>query len=430
MKTELIELSPTRRRLQVEVPAADVAATFQDLLREHRKRVLLPGFRPGKAPLEVVRQRLGGELGHEAAERLLEAFAREAVLREGLDPVEGGVTVELAEGHEHIEPAREHEPYAFALAVDVAPAIDPHDYVGRTIARPAVEVTDEELEAELKAFRERQGKLVPVADRGSLMGDYLAVDMEGAELGHAPVIERKPRVVRLGEEGNLPEFDQKLQDLHAGDDFAFSVSYPDDHPSEQLKGKTIYYKGKVNEIRKPEIPPLDDDFARAAGAESVEDLKGKIREAIHRAKSGEADAVARQRLLEDLLSLHPFEAPESLVRQELKDRLEDLGRGLAMRGIDPDKVQLDWTKVLERERGAAEGSVRARLLLDAIVKKEGMTIEPGELDREIELLARETGVPVADARARLAQAGNLAGLERDLLRRRSLDWLYSQAKIS
>jgi len=119
-----------------------------------------------------------------------------------------------------------------------------------------------------------------------------------------------------------------------------------------------------------------------------------------------------------------------MVRQELKDRLEDLGRGLAMRGIDPDKVQLDWNKILERERGAAEGSVRARLLLDAIAKKEGMSLEAGELDREIELLARETGVPIADARARLAQAGNLAGLERDLLRRKSLDWLYSQAKIS
>jgi trigger factor len=430
MKTELTELSSTRRRLTVEVPAADVAATFQDLLREHRKRVQLPGFRPGKAPLEVVRQRLGGELGHEAAERLLEAFAREAVRREGLEPVDGGVTVELAEGHDHIEPAKENEPYAFALAVDVVPAIDPHDYVGRAIARPAVEVTDEELEAELKAFRERQGKLIPVTDRGSLMGDYLAVDMEGAELGQAPVIARKPRVIRLGEEGNLPEFDQKLQDMKAGDDFAFSVSYPADHPTEQLKGKTIFYKGKVNEIRRPEIPPLDDELAQTAGAESVADLKEKIREAIHRVKSGEADAVARQRLLEDLLSLHPFEAPESLVRQELKDRLEDLGRGLAMRGIDPDKVQLDWNKILERERGAAEGSVRARLLLDAIAKKEGVSLEQGELDREIELLARETGVAVADARARLAQAGNLAGLERDILRRKSLDWLYSQAKIS
>ena len=430
MKTELTELSSTRRRLTVEVPAADVAATFQDLLREHRKRVQLPGFRPGKAPLEVVRQRLGGELGHEAAERLLEAFAREAVRREGLEPVDGGVTVELAEGHDHIEPAKENEPYAFALAVDVVPAIDPHDYVGRAIARPAVEVTDEELEAELKAFRERQGKLIPVTDRGSLMGDYLAVDMEGAELGQAPVIARKPRVIRLGEEGNLPEFDQKLQDMKAGDDFAFSVSYPADHPTEQLKGKTIFYKGKVNEIRKPEIPPLDDELAKTAGAESVDDLKEKIREAIHRVKSGEADAVARQRLLEDLLALHPFEAPDSMVRQELKDRLEDLGRGLAMRGIDPDKVQLDWNKILERERGAAEGSVRARLLLDAIAKKEGVSLEQGELDREIELLARETGVAVADARARLAQAGNLAGLERDILRRKSLDWLYSQAKIS
>lgn len=430
MKTEVTELSPTRRRLAVEVPAADVAATFQDLLREHRKRVQLPGFRPGKAPLEIVRQRLGGELGHEAAERLLEAFAREAVRREGLDPVDGGVAVELAEGHDQLAPAKESEPYAFALTVDVAPAIDPHDYVGRAIARPAVEVTEEEMEAELKAFRERQGKLIPVTDRGSLIGDYLAVEMEGAELGQTPVIERKPRVIRLGEEGNLPEFDQKLQDLRAGDDFAFSVSYPDDHPTEQLKGKTIFYKGKVSEIRRPEIPPLDDAFAKSAGVESVADLKENIREAIHRMKSGEADAIARQRLLEDLLSLHPFEAPESMVRQELKDRLEDLGRGLALRGIDPDKVQLDWNKVLERERGTAEGSVRARLLLDAIAKKEGMTLEPGELDREIELLARETGVPVADARARLVQAGNLAGLERDLLRRKSLDWLYSQAKIS
>jgi len=430
MKTEISELSPTRRRLVVEVPATDVAAVFQDLLKEHRKRVQLPGFRPGKAPLEVVRQRLGAELGHEAAERLVETFAREALRREGLEPVDGGVAVELAEGHDHMEHPREDSPYSFTLTVDVPPVVEPHDYVGRAISRPGVEVTDEEVEAELKAYRERQATLVPVTDRASQIGDFLAVEMEGAELGKAPVLERKPRVIRLGEEGNLPDFDQKLQDLKAGDEFAFSVSYPDDHPSEPLRGKTIFYKGKVDEVRRAEVPPLDDALAKSAGADSVEGLKTKIREAIEKMKQGEADAVARQRLLEDLLSQHTFEAPETLVRQEMKDRLEDLGRGLALRGVDPDKVKIDWDQVLQRERGAAEGSVRARLLLDAIAEKEGLKLEPGELDREIELLARESGVPLEQARARLARAGNMAGLERDLLRRKSLDWLYSQAKIS
>lgn len=430
MKTEISELSPTRRRLVVEVPATDVAAVFQDLLKEHRKRVQLPGFRPGKAPLDVVRQRLGGELGHEAAERIVETFAREALRREGLEPVDGGVSVELAEGRDHMEHPREDAPYSFTLTVDVPPAIELGEYVGRTISRPAVEVTEEEIEAELKAFRERQATLVPVTDRASQIGDLLAVEMEGGELGKAPILERKPRVIRLGEEGNLPEFDQKLQDLNAGDDFAFSVSYPDDHPSETLRGKTIFYKGKVAEIRRAELPAIDEALAKTAGAESVEGLKGKIREVIERLKGGEADAVARQRLLEDLLATHPFEAPEALVRQEMKDRLEDLGRGLALRGVDPDKAQIDWDKVLQREHSAAEGSVRARLLLDAIAAKEGLQLDPGELDREIELLARESGVPLEQARARLAQAGNSAGLERDLLRRKSLDWLYSQAKIS
>lgn len=432
MKTELTEINPSRKRVTVEVPQADVQAVFQEILREYRRKASIPGFRPGHAPLHLVRQRIGDELGKEAAEKIVENFTREALRRENLQPVRGGVMLELGDQESPV-PAREEDPYSFTLTVDVIPRIEPRDYTGQAVARPKVEVTEQEIQQELERFRESLGQLQDITDRPSQKGDLVAAELEGAELGQPPAIEKKLRVVTLGDSGNLPEFERALGGVRAGDDLTFPVTYPEDYPEESLRGRMLYFRGQVKAVKRVEVPELTDALIKEATGEieSLAALRERVAEAVTARQEREADAVVRQRLLEKLLDAHPFEAPEALVEQELHARLEDIGRQLAARGIDPDKVQIDWAKVVEDERKNALRAVRATLFLEAVAAKEGLAADEDEVNRAIAALARqgEKKLTLEQARAKLAAGGGLESLRRETLRRQCLDWLVGQAKI-
>lgn len=432
MKTELNEVSSSRKKVTVEVPAADVQAVFQEILRDYRKKASLPGFRPGHAPLSMVRQRMGDDLGKEAAEKIVENFTREALRREGIQPVRGGVMLELGD-RENPQPATEDAPYSFTLTVDVIPHVDPQNYTGRLVARPKVDIPEEEVQTEVRRFQESLGKLLDVLDRASNIGDLVAAELEGAELGQPPAVEKRMRIFTLGEKTNLPEFDRALTGVRVGDSLTFQVTYPEEFQDEKLRGRLLYFRGEVKAVKRKEIPELTDSVVKEATGEieTLAELRERIRTSITEHKEHEADTVARQRLLDTLLDAHPFEAPETLVEQELHARLEDIGRNLAVQGIDPDKVQIDWAKVVEEERKVADRSVRAMIFLEAVAEKEGMTVDEEEVTRVIGAMARqaEPKMTLEQARSKLAASGGLESLRRETLRRQCLDWLLAQAKI-
>ncbi|MBP7147571.1 MAG: trigger factor [Acidobacteria bacterium] len=430
MKTELTSLSQVRKRVVVEVPATDVESVFQDVLREHRKEVKIPGFRPGKVPEEMIRRRLGDELAHAATERILDTFALEALRREDLRPVRGGVVVETGEGRDHPEHAREGEDYRFTLRVDVLPPIDPQDYVGVTVTRSAVEVEPAEVESELERLRQSQTQLIDIPDRASAPGDLIAVDMEAAELGQPPVLERKLRLLKIGEPGNPPELDRGLTGRRPDEEFIFEVPFPDDHPEERLRGKLVYFKGTVKALKEARTPELNDELARQLQlGENLAEMREKVRSILELNKNAEADHVARQRLVDALLDRNPFDVPPALLDQEHGERLERIGRELQARGLQPDQVKVDWDQIIESERGRAERGVRETILLDAIARKEKLEVERAEVDAVIGALAKEAGLEPDKLRARLKQDGEYESLAGEVLRRKCLDWLYARSKI-
>ncbi len=433
MKTQLTDVNPTRKRLEVEVPASDVQSVVDELLREFRRTAKIPGFRPGKAPLEVVRKKMGAGLGREAAERILDRFAREALSREDVRPVEGSIRVDLDEEGE-LRPVVEGDPYRFTLEIDVLPEIEPRDYEGLQVARPAVELDEERVGAEMERIRQSRARLVEVGDRPSRKGDVVLVELEVVGEDGEVLMEPRVQTIALGDENNIPAFDEHLTGRREGDQVSFQVSYPEDYPAEQLAGKTVTMRGTVRMVREQQVPEWTDELAREVagegeGVETVADLREKVREAIRAHLEAEADRTARRRMLDMILERNPVPVPETLVEREVRARLEEIGRDLAARGLDPKEVDVDWEEVIRQQRQESEKAVREVLLLEAIARREGLRVEPAEVERELELLARREGADPAELRRRLEERGMMEVLEKQLLRSKCVDWLYQRSHI-
>lgn len=433
MKTEVSSISTARRRVTVDVPPGEVDRIFDRVLREYRRSLSVPGFRKGKAPMAVVRQRVGSSLGSTVAESIVDTYAQKAIESEGVAPIAGSVAMELDDGADALPAASEGEGYTFTLTADVLPEIDLDSapITGLKIARPTVELEPHELEDEMSRIRESLGKLVPVTDRASREEDFVEVDIEGSELGGEPLLPKKTQVVRLGQEGNLPEFERGLAGLNADESFTFEVRYPEDSPDESLRGKVLYFKGEVRAVMERVVPELNDEAAARLGDDigSLAELREKVREALLARKEAEADRVARRRLLDRLLDTHPCDAPPTLIDRELRDRLERLGRHLAAQGVDPEKIEVDWKKVVDEQREEADRTVRESLLLDAIAARQSLSVTPDELDAAVSEIASGAKEKPAVVRKKLQKAGSLEALESQLLRGKCLDWLIDEANI-
>lgn len=427
MKVELSSVSQARKRLQIEITPEEVAEAFDRTVRAARRQMKVPGFRPGKAPLEMVKARLGHDLGAHVAESLVEKYVGEAIRQQEVEPLPDAVFLDLEDGQKDPPSAQEGESYTFAVLVDVMPEVEPEGYAGLDIARPKAELAPEELQKEMEAIRQSFGRLVEAEDRPSAEGDYVEVEMGGQEVGGELAFEHKSQVVQLGAEDNLPAFDEHLKGLRKGEEFTFEVSYPEDFSGESLRGKTIAFSGTVSAVKKREVPELDDELAaQVADVEGLAELREKVESALQHRKEHEADGTAKRRLLDKLLDKHPFEAPPSLVEKELEHRLDSLGRNLASQGIDVRKAEIDWDKIVEEERKNAERSVREDHLLDMIALKEKLEVEPAELDQVIEQMAREAGRSAEDLRRHLKQHDTLKSLKQQVLRRKCLDWIYGR----
>jgi trigger factor len=443
MKTELTHLSPVRKRLKIEVPASDVAVAFDRIVRSQREKARIPGFRPGKAPVEMIRRRLGPALGQEAAEAIVETFTEAAIRQEGLRPIRGGIALEVPHdhahdhdhGHEHghhhhMPPAEEGTDYTYTVSVEVMPEIEPQNYTEQTIARPRVELEPEEVQRELTALRQARAEPKPVEGRPSRTGDIVSVEIEGHDIGGEPLVPRDTRTVRLGADETLPEFERGLTGLYPGQSFSFEVDYPEDFSHEQLRGRRMRFSGETKELRELELPELTAEFAReVGGVDSVDALRERMEEFLRQRKEHEADTVVRRRLLDKLLDDNEFEVPPVLIENEVRGRLEDVGRQMSAQGIDPEKLDVDWNKIIADEKARAERLVRESLLLDAVASKESIEVEEAEIDEAVAEMATRSESEPRQLKQELRQRGGLQVLKIEILRRKTLDWLISRTHI-
>ncbi len=415
-----------QRELEIEIPAEVVEKETQRVTREFTRLARIPGFRPGKAPAELVRRRFWDDIKSEVLHSLIPSSLQDAFREGNLNPVGNPSIAEL-----QFEPAK---PLRFKASFEVLPEFTLGEFKGLSVEAAKVEVTDQDVEQELERLREQAATYVPVEDRPAEDGDTVVASLVGVVTNAKE--KREPLVldeveVHLGEEGTMEAFSQGLQGVRAEEERQFNAPYPDGYPDARLAGQTVAFTARVKAVRRKQLPALDDEFAQQVGNyKTVQELTQKLRQDMQQAAARQEKELTQQRLLDELLSRHEFPLPEALVQHQIDMRLERRVRALVAQGIDPQQVQVDWAKVRRDQREGAIRDLKLGLLLERIAKVENLQSTEEEVASEIERLAQSSNQTPEAVRARLTKEQGLDRIESAIRSEKVIEFLHSQARIA
>ena len=424
MKVMVNELDACKRGLQVEIPGEQVSEEMDRAMREYSRRARVPGFRPGKIPMEVVKQRFGKELRDEVIGRMVQEYALRALQEKKLQPVHDPVLDEVT--------YESGQPLVFKATFEVRPVVSVSDYHKIPVSVTRREVTEEMVETSVRGLAERAAKLEAVTGRPAQKGDYVVGTLSCRFLkGKGRDLVDEPLLLEAGAEDNHPDFNAALLGIQAGETRSFEIAYPEDDASEALRGTTVAYTLNVKEIKKKVVPPIDDDLARELG--NFQDLAA-LRETVKREverRAGAAEAAeAKDRILSHLVERHGFEVPAALVEEQIDGRLEGIVREMMARGVDPTKASVNWQEEREKLRPGATKMVRAMLILEAIAAQEGIEATEDDVNNVLRDEARRHNASITALKEQLAAKARLAGLRRQIVREKVLDFLLNDATIT
>lgn len=410
MLKALEDVSATKKRLKIEIPAEAIEAEIRKGLNEAQRRAKFPGFRPGKAPMSLVEKKFGREVEAEVLERVIPDEYKKALKEAQLVPVAQPSVEESFD-------FQRNRPLSMTVTVEVRPAVENLTYENIPVKEAPVEVTEEEVTAVLNNIAEERAAFEAVDDAVQ-QGDLVTIDYTAKVNGEETVA--KDVVVKIGSGPYPQEFFDGLIGKKKDGPFEIEASFPDDSPS-PFAGKRPKFETVVKDIKRRVAVSLDDDFAKDLGMESLDQVKAKIRENILAAKNRDADRAKQREILDRLLETHQVEAPESLLAAEV----EGMIAGIRASGKD-DRSDEALRQELTPQ---AEKSVRATILLDLIGEKEGVTVSEDDLKEEIISIAQKYYIsPENVIKYYVTRDGSLEGLKHAVFERKVLSLLLSKAK--
>jgi trigger factor len=431
MKTEIVDVSPTRKELKIEIGADEVRAELEQVSRRYAAQASVPGFRKGHTPVSVVRTRFKNEIRGDVVQNLIPRAVNAAIIESGLRVIgEPEIHLDPGEGLTKMGEA----PLAVHAHVEVLPEVSLGEYKGIEATRRTRPVTDEVVNEAIENLREQSAALVPVEERASEEGDTVTVDFTGkyVEPPSEEEIKAEDVEVVVGGEGVLAVFSENLTGVRADDVRTFRVKYPDDFTSKGLAGKEIEYTATVTSVRRKELPELNDEWAKSLGEEGVEtleQLRGRVREGFTARASFESDQRLRDELMSKLTDAHKFELPDSLVEYQSRQILERTVRDMMARGMDPRGQDIDWENLQEVMRLRAEDELRGSMLLEEIADAENIEPTDDEIEQEIESIAAATRQSAEQVRAALTKQGGERSIADRLRHRKALDVIVASARV-
>lgn len=417
-------VNPCQREISVEIPAEVVADQQNKILANYVKHARVAGFRKGKVPATIVKQRFAEDIQKDLIEQLIPKYFRQETERQKLSPIsQPQVThLELNDG----------QPLKFTATFEVLPEFEIPGYKDIKVEREQVTVSDEDVEHALKHLQEQQAKFIDVEGESALQdGDYAVISFKGTgvEDGGEPV-EMEEVLVPIAGENTIKEFSDNLRGAKPGDERSFDVAYPADFTDQRLAGKTVHYDVKVKGIRQRELPELNDEWAQKMGEEfkSVEDLRTRIREGMEAERRHQAEHKAKDKMIEELVNRYDFPVPQVLVEHQIDQRLDRGLRALAAQGLRQEQLKnMDFGRLREGQREAAAREVKASLLLDKIADAENIEVGEEEIAREVAAVARQMQQTPEAVRARMEQSGGLDRIRERMRNEKALDLLYQQS---
>ena len=411
------------REVALDVPAEEVAKAYGKVVAGYRKYAKIPGFRAGKVPETVVKRRFATEIRKEVIDGLLPERFNKAVADLGVKPVGQPQITELT--------VDDGQPLHVKAVFEFIPAFSIEGYKDVTVAKPSVEVTEEEYQQEIDQLRDSRATIEPVEEDRALMdGDWAQISFKGQVEGDAEAapLAGEDTLVEIGGKDTVEAFTTVLRGARPGQELKAEVIYPADYADSKLAGKTVAYEVEVKAIKKRTVPELNDDFARELGAyENLAELENRVREHLANRKRRSVEGETKDRLFAVLTERYPFAIPESLVQEQIDSRLERGLRALAAQGMDTEQMRkLDFARLRSAQRESAIAEVKASILLDRIAGEENIDVSDEEMDRELQIAALQSREPIDALRSRLTAEGGLARIREQLRREKTATLLYER----
>lgn len=420
--------NPCQRELTIEIPADVVSAEAANVVTRFQKLANIPGFRKGKVPASIVRQRFADDIKSEIVDALVPKYFKEETEKQKLAPVSQPRVTDL---HLH-----EGEPLKFKASFEVLPEFKVAPYQDIHVETLDTTVTEEDVDTALNNLREQQATYTAVEeDRPLADGDFAVAGFKGTPKEAEQDADSKPVevdeiMVEIGGKNTIPEFSENLRGAKAGEQRTFDVKYADDFADKRLAGKSMTYEVNIKGIKTRTIPELNDDFAKELSSDfnTLDDLRNRLRDNMKAEKEHEAEHQGKDKLVEELVNRNDFPVPEAMLNEQIDLRLERGLRALAAQGMrTEDMKRMDFSRLRAGQREAALREVKASLILEQIADEEKVEVTDEELDHEVEALATQSKQTVEQVRARLTQDGGLDRIRHRLRNEKTLNSLYRKS---
>lgn len=413
--------------LTVEVPAEEVNAGLDKAFKKVVKEINVPGFRKGKMPRQMFEKRFGAEsLYQDALDFILPDAYANAVEEAGINPVD---RPEI-----DIETIEKNQPLVFTAKVIVKPEVTLGEYKGLEASKPDTEVTDEDIETQLKEHQERLAELTVKEDEAIVEGDTAVIDFEGFVDGEAfEGGQGNDYSLEIGSNSFIPGFEEQLVGVKAGEEKDVEVSFPEEYHAAELAGKAATFKVKVSEVKGKELPELNDELAKEIDpeVESLEALRTKMKDNLTAEKKSAADAKLRDELVQKAAENATIDIPHAMIHTEMDRMMSDFEQRLTQQGMNLDLYYQfsgqDEAALREQMHGDAETRVRVSMTLEAIAEAENMQVTSEDIDKELEKMAAQFNMDIEQIKTAL---GGTEMLENDIRMQNTVEFLVENAKIS
>jgi len=435
------DINTTKKRLTIEIPSDVLESEIGNSLSNLRQRVRLPGFRPGKAPINLIEKRFGKEIESEVLEKVIPQYYNNALKEADIQPVS------FPELDEEVDYKRKNS-LLLSFTVEVLPKIENLTYENVAIKDLPVTVEDSDIEDAINRLRDRKA-VFEIADKPIEMDDLVTFDYVDSEIVGEDNPALKELISQMGNEIFPPDIMERALGKSKGDIIEFTTTFEDTLHKKELVGKTATIKLTIKEVKDKTLPEVDDDLAKDLGVDTLSALKEQLQEKIQMAKEAHVKRIQKAEILNKLIESHPFDVPESMVKRQIEtlmiegnlpDSSTEKGQSQpdvddAMGAVTTDTASPEKTEGLpedikEKYQEKALQIVRASVLIDMIGKQEGIIVTDNEVDERISLLAQNmSATPEAIRNFYMYQEGALDRLKKSIFEDKVLDLLLSKATI-
>jgi trigger factor len=424
MKSDVEKLEGLKRRLSVEIPSEVVSNALEKMYKDVQRVAKFKGFRPGKAPLNLVKAEYKAKVESDVATQIVQDHYGKALDEHSLDPV----------NYPEIEfdGLKEGEALKFKATFEVRPEIQLKKYEGLSVEKEKLEVDSQVIESILEDIRKSKASMVPVIEiRPAQNGDVAVIDFHGKIGGvDLPNGSGKEHLLELGTNQFIPGFEEGVVGMSPGQKKILKLTFPKDYGSADISGKDVEFEVTLHEIKKKVLPELNDDFAKTLGAhESLAHLKEEIEKDVREKEEKRVRDDLKNRLLHALVEANPIQVPASMVQEQKKVLIEDLHHRMENQGMSHeqfDEYSKKWDKDFDR---SAEFVVKSSLLINTLAKKENLFATEEDFEKKLVEYAKQSGIELEKIKGFYSKPENKSRLRFQMTEDKVMGFLTDKANV-